>query len=56
MNYIEYVNQRICTMNDTKVLRFPIERVVHNEEKKEWKREQLRFFDVIDFKEDNSNG
>ena len=44
-------------MNGTKVIQFPIKKVVNVRRRKrtEFEKEQLQYFDVIDFKEDNPN-
>ena len=46
MSYIEYLNINV-----------PIKKVVNVRRRKrtEFEKEQLRYFDVIDFKEDNPN-
>ena len=57
MSYIEYLNTKIRTMNGTKVIQFPIKEMVNGRRRKRTKfeKEQLRYFDVIDFKEDSPN-
>ena len=57
MSYIEYLNTKIRTMNGTKVIQFPIKEMVNGRRRKrtEFEKEQLQYFDVIDFKEDNPN-
>ena len=57
MSYIEYLNTKIRTMNGTKVIQFPIKKVVNVRRRKrtEFEKEQLQYFDVIDFKEDDTD-